>query len=177
MRLTIIAPLAAVMLTACRDRQAITPPAAVVPAAPPSVPAPHSVYLTVSNLAPDIGSEIVVAANVRLDNSISVASFLAHLDYDATMLTYMGEDPGSDMMHVVNPQVKQITVAAASAQGSASGVLFRLRFRVDDPAGLGSLSLRLDDLNDVNYQSQVASMRLLPTLLLDRSLSSRAPKQ
>lgn len=177
MRLTLIVPLAAAMLVACRDRETIVAPAAVVPATPPSVPVPHSVYLSVSSLTPEIGSEIVVSANVRLDNAFSVASFLARLDYDATMLTYAGEEPGSDMMHVVNPQVKQITVAAASAQGSTSGVLFRLRFRVDDPAGLSSLNLVLNDLNDVNYQSQVSSVTLVPTLRLDRALLSRVARQ
>jgi len=161
--------LAAAALTGCRDHQPITAP--VIPQAAPDAGAPHTAYISVSNLSPEPGSTIVVSANVRLDEAFTVASFVARIDYDPTALYFMEEVAGADMMHVLNAQEKQITVAAASAQGSSSGVLFRLRFRVDKPAGLASLALAVSELNDPQFKSQLSSVTLARSLRLDQSLA------
>jgi hypothetical protein len=171
MRLRLMMSSMALVLIGCRDQQPATAP--IIPSPPPNVAAPHSAYLSISDLTPEPGSVVVVAAKVRLDDAFAVASFVAQLGYDASALTYLGEEPGSEMMHVVNAQAKQITVAAASAEGSSSGVLFALRFRVEKAGGVGSLALSLSELNDAQYHSQVAALKMSPSLSLDRTLASR----
>jgi hypothetical protein len=168
-RFTVVVVAAAAAVAGCRDHQSITAP--VTPPAAPNVAPPHAAYLSVSSLTPEPGSTIVVSANVRLDDSFTVASFVARIDYDPTALYFMEEVTGADMMHVLNAQEKQITVAAASAQGSSSGVLFRLRFRVDKPAGLSSLALAVSELNDPQFKSQLSSLTLPRSLRLDQSLA------
>jgi hypothetical protein len=169
--LRVMMSLLALVLIGCRDRQPATAP--VTPAPPPNLAPPHSAYLSISDLTPAAGSIIIVAAKVRLDDAFTVASFVAQLGYDASALTYLGEEPGSEMMHVVNAQANQITVAAASAQGSSSEVLFTLRFRVAKPAGVSSLAFSLSELNDGQYQSQIAALKMAPSPLLDRKLTPR----
>lgn len=160
----------AVLLGGCQDRSPVTAPPAIQQTAQPAVEGPGAAYLSVSNLTPVSGSTIVVAGNVRLDDSLTIASYVARLTYDHAALVFLDEVAGSDMMHVVNAQSNQVTIAAASAQGSTSGSLFKLRFRVDDPAGLASLSLAISELNDRQFMSRVGSLKMSQTLRFDRSL-------
>jgi hypothetical protein len=169
MRFTLSVLIAAMTVSGCQDRPPIVAP--VIPQPAPNVASPRTAYLSVSDLTPEVGSTIVVSANVRLDESFTVASFVAQIDYDPTALYFMEEAAGADMMHVLNAQETRITVAAASAQGSSSGVLFRLRFRVDKQDGLKSLALAVKELNDPQFKSQLATVALTPSLRLDRSLA------
>src|SRR4051812_41092262 len=116
MRLIHLAAFGCVAVAACGDRDVVAADPAQSPS--PTVMAPRSVYLSLSNVTPEPGAIIVVAANVKLDDSFAIASFVARLGFDPTTLEYLGEEPGADMMHVINAIDRQITVAAASAQGS-----------------------------------------------------------
>jgi hypothetical protein len=158
-----------VAAAACRGKDAQTAP--VIPPAPPPAAPPHSVYLSVSNLNPERGGTIIVAANVRLDDSFSIASFVGRVGFDPSALQFEGEEPGSDMMHVVNAQAKEVTVAAASARASSNPVLFKLRFHVNDPAGVASLTLDIGELHDGTYHDQMATLRPSSSLVVDRLLA------
>ena len=175
MRIPVIALALSALLIGCQERQPVTAPA--TPAAPvPPPSALHDAYLSVSTLTPEAGGTVVVAGTVGLGGSLSVASFVAHLDYDASALHFMNEIELPDMMRVVNPLAGQVIVAGASSTGSANGRLFKLRFRVDNPAGLGSLALRVTELNDREFISQLAAIKTSPALRLDPTLvSTRLP--
>ena len=169
MRLRLIALVLSTALIGCQDREPIAAP--IAPQAPaPAATLQRVAYISVSDLNPDAGSTIVVVGNVGVSDSLSVASFVARLAYDPTTLHYLDEVQLPDMMRVVNPQEKQITVAAASATGSSDGRLFKVRFRVDNPAGLASLGLSLDEMNDRQFNSQLSTLTFSPALHLDRSL-------
>ena len=171
MRLQLGAFMLSAALAGCTDRQPIAEP--ILPQAPaPSPVRQRDVYLSVSDAAPEAGSTIIVAANVGVGDSLSVASFVARLAYDASALHFMGEIEIPDMMRVVNPQATQVIVAAASASGSSADRLFKLRFRVDNPAGLKSLSLTIDEMNDRQFNSQLSVLKLSSSLRLDRALVS-----
>lgn len=155
-------------LSGCDRRERFAAPDSM-----PSAPAPVAqrvAYISVSDLSPDIGSTIVVAGNVRIGDSLSFSSFRVRLGYDARGLTFLDEVVLPGMMRVVNPQDREVVVAGASSEGSADGKLFALRFRVEDPAALGSLVLMVDELNDRDYTSQVAALTRSSRLLLDKKL-------
>jgi hypothetical protein len=160
-------------LGACRDRDTAAP----ADTSSPVPPEMHgAVYLGVSDMSPKVGDTIVVTANVGVDDSLSVASFVTRLDFDARGIAYVGEVQLPGMLRVVNPRTGEVTVAGASAQASAqNGVLFALRFRIDDPQAMRSFALTVDELNDSNYTSQLSALRPRTGLLLGRQ--SPSPKR
>ena len=155
-----------------RDRLASPDSSSVVQA--PPIPA-RSVYLTVSELSPRPGATIVVTATLKVSDSLSLGSFRVRLGYDSTKLRFLEEIPGADMMRVVNPQSGDVIVVGASPNPSRDGRLFVFRFQVDDPAGINSLVLRVDELNDTDFNDQRATVRNAAIILQDRSLSRLVP--
>jgi hypothetical protein len=164
--LTVVALCA--VLGGCRDQEMAAPPK--TPATTPTGSA-RTAFLSVSNLTPTVGSTIVVAGKVDVGDSLPVASFKVRLDYDQRALYYLGAVDLPGMMRVVNAQGSEIVVAGASGSGSNDGRLFAMEFRVDDPAGLESLALFVDELNDVNFNSGLSSLKKESRLRLDRKLT------
>ena len=154
-------------LTACQDRER-----PVAPTAPSTAPASMQriAYLSVSDLTPAVGSTITVTGNIGAGDSLAIASFKVRLAYNAKALHYLGDIELPGMMRVVNPQPAEIVVAGASGEGSADGRLFAMNFRVDDAAGLTSLALAVDELNDTNFNSRLPSLKQDSRLQLDRKL-------
>jgi hypothetical protein len=154
-------------LVACADDRPIT----AASGGPGTTPAPSgfsNVGLTVSRLKPDAGSVIGVAASITGD-SLSVGSFLGHLTFDVTKLKYLADVDDDGMMRVVNPQAGDIAIAAASTSAT-SGRLFTFRFLVEDPAGVASLRLTLEQLSDLGYANRLPTVRATNNLSVDSSL-------
>ncbi len=146
----------------------------VAPTAPSAAPVTlqRVAYLSVSDLAPTVGSTVVVAANAGSGDTLAIASFKVRLAYDARALHYLGDIELPGMMRVVNPQGVEIIVAGASGSGSADGRLFAMKFRVVDAIGLKSLALSVDELNDTNFNSKLPSLKYDSRLQLERKLVS-----
>jgi hypothetical protein len=160
--------------TACDRRDRFAGPDSSSVGQTPIVPA-RSAYLSVSDLSPARGATIVVTGTLKVSDSLSLGSFRVRLGYDSTKLRYLEEIPNADMMRVVNPQVGDIIVVGASSNPSADGRLFAFRFQVDDPAGVNSLVLRIDELNDTGFNDQRVTVRNAAVILQDRSLARLVP--
>lgn len=167
MRYSLTTLVLAIALMGCQDRER---PAALT--APSTTPAamPRVAYLSVSDLTPAVGSTIIVTGNIGAGDSDAIASFKVRLAFDAKALHYLGDVELPGMMRVVNPQPAEIVVAGASGEGSADGRLFAMNFRVDDAAGLKSLVLAVDELNDTKFNSRLPSLKQDSRLQLDRKL-------
>ena len=171
MRLHVTTLLLATALTGCQDREPIAAP--IFAATAPPAPAMQRVaFLSVSSLTPDAGSMVVVEGNIGDGESSSIASFVVRLAYDATALHFVREVQLPGMMRVVNPQGKEIIVAAASGSGSSDSRLFAVEFLVDDPVGLASLVMTLNEVNDREFNSQLALITSSPILVFDKRLAA-----
>jgi len=170
MRLQLTTLILATALVGCRDQLPVEAPVAASAAAA----MPHHVaFLGVSDLVPEVGSTIIVTASIGVGDSLSMASFKVRLAYDAKSLHYLGDVELPGMMRVVNPGEYEIVVAGASGEGSIDGRLFAMKFRVDGAAGLKSLMLSVDELNDTNFTNQLPSLKQDSRLQLDRRSIAR----
>jgi predicted small lipoprotein YifL len=166
------------LVAGCDRREPLArPDTAVAPV--PVEHAPRTAYLSVSDVAPESGATIVVAANISLGDSLSIGSFRVRLLYDSGSLAYVDEVPAPGMLRVVNARPNEIIIAGASSSGAAiDDRLFTLRFRVNDAAGVQTLMLRIDELNDANYATQAQSVTRSPAIVLDPSLDqTRIPRR
>jgi hypothetical protein len=138
---------------------------------PTPEPPARSAYLSVSELSPDVGAEVIVAGTVTVDKDLSLGSFRVRLGYDSTMLRFVDEIPSAGMMRVVNARSGEIVIVGASSASSTDGRLFVLRFTVGNPEGLNSLVLRIDELNDAAYLDQKRTVVRAARLVRDSSLA------
>lgn len=158
----------AATLVGCRD---VDPVAPLPPDVLSGAVAQRVTYLSVSDLRPEAGGTVIVGASVGVGDSLSVASFRVRLSYDRDALQFVDAIELPGMMRVVNPQRDEIIVAGASGDESSDGRLFALRFRVEDPDGLKSLALLIDELNDRGFVSKVGVLKQSQRLQLDRTLA------
>ena len=156
--------------TGCERRNHLASPDTVDVLPKPVAPA-RSAYLSVSDLSPTEGAVIVVAGTVTVGSDLSLGSFRVRLRYDSTLLHLIGEVPASGMMRVVNPQPGEVVIVGASSASSADGRLFTLRFRVGSPAGLNSLMLVIDELNDAAFLDQKRTIVRASRLVRDSTLA------
>lgn len=163
---------AGVMLAGCDKRDRLAAPDTAATVSPTDQPQ-RIAYISVSDLRPTAGDVVVVAGTLGVGETISLGSFRVRLSYDTTRLTYVGEVALPGMLRVVNPRRGDVIVAGASSGSSSDGRLFALRFRVDDPAGLESLLLRIDELNDGHFANQMQTVTRSSRLVLDRGLVRR----
>lgn len=163
-----------VLVSGCERRDRFAGPDSSSAAQATAVPA-RSAYLTVSELAPARGAVVVVTGTLRVGDSLSLGSFRVRLGYDSTKLRFLEEIPSADMMRVVNPQPGNLIVVGATSDPSAGGRLFAFRLEVIDPAGIASLVLRIDELNDTAFNDQRATVRNAAVILQDRSLARLVP--
>jgi hypothetical protein len=136
----------------------------------PRLPA-RGAYLSVSDMSPEAGAVVIVTGTLNVSDSLSLGSFRVRLGFDSTKLHFIEEIPGLDMMRVVNPQAGDVIVVGASSSPSTDGKLFAFRMRVVDPAGLSSLILRIDELNDTAFRDQRATVAHAAAIVHDRSLA------
>lgn len=162
----------AALTIACDRRDRFAAPDSSAPATPP-IPE-RSAYLSVSDLAPERGDTIVVSGTLRVSDDLSLGSFRVRLGYDSTKLDFVSEIATPELMRAVNPLPGDIVVVGASASGSANGRLFTLRLLVDDPSGINSLVLRIDELNDASFRDQKATITRAAALRLDPALGGQA---
>lgn len=158
----------------CDRRERFAGPDSSSAPARSGIPA-RSAYLTVSDLSATRGATVVVTGTLSVSDSLSLGSFRVRLGYDSTKLRFLEEIPGADMMRVVNPRAGDVIVVGASSSPSTNGRLFAFRFQIDDPAGVNSLVLRIDELNDADFNDQRATVRNSAVILQDRSLARLVP--
>ncbi|MEO5568626.1 MAG: hypothetical protein ABIR92_09045 [Gemmatimonadaceae bacterium] len=164
--------IACAMSAGCERRDRLAAPDSAS-AVPPKAQPQRVAYLSVSDLAPEPGATVLVAGTLGVGDTISLGSYRVRLAYDTTRLTYVGEVTLPGMFRVVNPKHGAVIVVGASPESSSDGRLFTLRFRVDDAAGLESLLLHIDELNDGQFSSQMQTVTRSSRLVLDRGLVRR----
>src|SRR4051812_7246333 len=157
------------LAAACDRRDRFAAPDSAAPAKPP-LPE-RAAYLSVSDLSPEAGDTIVVTGTLRVGDDLSLGSYRVRLGFDSTKLRFVEEIPNAEMMRAVNPRAGDVIVVGATANGSTDGRLFAFRLRVNDPAGLNSLVLRIDELNDTAFRDQKATVTRASALVLDRTLA------
>lgn len=161
------------LLAGCESRDRLAQPDTPRGRPTPAVPE-QSAYLSVSDLSPAAGGSIVVAGTVGAGGGLTLGSFRVRIGYDSTKLHFIDELPASGIMRVVNPTVGDIVVVGAASGQSVDSTLFVLRFRVDDPAGINSLVLRIDELNDGQFKDRKETITRASSLVLDPSLAGRS---
>jgi hypothetical protein len=145
--------------------------------APETRPVPErAAYLSVSEMSPEAGAVIVVTGTLKVSDSLSLGSFRVRLGFDSTKLLFMEEIPSPDMMRVVNPLAGDVIVVGASSSPSTDGKLFAFRMRVVDPAGISSLILRIDELNDTAFEDQRPTVTHAAAIVHNRSLAKLVPR-
>ena len=125
-------------------------------------------------MTPEAGAIIVVTGTLKVSDSLSLGSFRVRLGFDSTKLRFIEEIPGPGMMRVVNPLAGDVIVVGASSSPSTDGKLFAFRMRADDPAGIGSLILRIDELNDIAFRDQRPTVTHAAAIVHDRALARLA---
>jgi hypothetical protein len=161
--------LALLAATGCDRRDRFAAPDSTSAPEKPAVPA-RGAYLSVSDMSPEAGSDIIVTGTLAVSDKLSLGSFRVRLGFDSTKLRFLEEIPSPDMMRVVNPRAGDVIVVGASSTPSVDGKLFTFRLRVEDPAGINSLVLRIDELNDTAFRDQRATVTQAAALVHDRSL-------
>ena len=154
----------AVLTVACQDEQ--RRPAT----APATAQRSDTVFfVTVSDAAPAVGATVTVTANVAQRSGFKpVASFKAHLRYDATGLTFLRESRLPSGIRAFNPQRGDVIAAGAAVEGFQDGRLFAATFSIQNPAALASLALEVEELNGTDFADQLpavrrGSLRVTPT--------------
>jgi len=158
-----------IMLWLCAACETADP---VAPVATPPIPSTPTSYVTVSSEAPVVGSVITVVGNADRAGGTPYGSFTAHLAYDRTRLEFVDEvalGGGMRAIHVT-PGVVAVAGAAPGADGFADGRLFAVRFRVIAAKPYSALSLRMDELNGVDFTSQLGRLAPRASIAVDASL-------
>ncbi len=154
----------ALLAIACRDdpRRLITAP----PPAPETASAP---YLTVSGEDPRPGSTATVTAHVAPASGVKpIGSFAAHLRYDPAGLAFVAESKLPTGLRALNPQPGHIRVAGAAVEGFTDGRLFAVTLKVNDPRGLASLELTLDEMTGTDFANRLPANPAHRTVQLGR---------
>ena len=116
-------------------------------------------FVTVSDSQPAAGATVTVTAHVAQRSGFKpVASFKAHLTYDATGLTFLRESKLPNGMRALNPQRGDIIAAGAAAEGFQDGRLFAATFSIQNPAALASLALEVEELNGTDFANQLPAL-------------------
>lgn len=151
-------------LVACRDTLPVAPEA-------PRAPEETVARLSLSDPAPLEGTTFVVAVEVRRPaQSPRVASFIARITFDSTALEVVATTPVAGVMTAINATPGFVSAAGATATGIDGAQLFAVRFRALKPGVAGSLTLAMDELNDVTYASRMSGLRVLGAPTIDRTL-------
>lgn len=155
------------MLMAACDRQPVltTPVAATAKSVGPAS------WLSVSDDQPAVGTDVIVVGNAEhASKGVTFGSFRAQLRYDPAYLEFIGDTPLPGALRAVNSDSGRVIVAGAAVAGFEDGKLFALRFRVRKARSFESMSLIVDELNDIAYESQLPTLRTLSAVQRERIL-------
>ena len=157
------------ILAACIGCETASPVAPVVdPAAAPEAAS----FITVSADAPAVGTVVTVVANADRAGGTSYGSFTAHLSYDAARLEFVDEfalGGGLRALHVTRGTIA-VAGASAGSAGFADGRMFGVRFRVLASRPFLAMSLRMDELNGVDFTPQLGRLSSRASIAVDASI-------
>lgn len=136
----------------------------------PPIPTSGTVaYLTVSDPNAVVGSTVTVTATAHQAAGLSqVGAFSAALAYDASGLTFVGEQALPGGMRAVNARDGRVFAAGASSEGFAQGQLFAVTFTVVNPAALASLALTVSELNGTDFGNRLQALDIRTQLYSSR---------
>jgi hypothetical protein len=137
-----------IVVAACADR---------VSAPPKVVPDPSGVAtLVVSGSASKPGATVTVSAHLsQAAAAKQTGAYLARIEYDTTVVTYLGQGDGTGGIAAFHAQDGVLRVAGATLDGYLGGVLFNAQFRVVQPSSQAELRLVIDELRDLNLSDRL----------------------
>jgi hypothetical protein len=149
---------AAAVVAGCADRLAA--PAGIVTA-----PDPAAIATLVVNGSPSRpGAVVTLSAHLTQPTAAKrTGAYLAHVEYDTALVTYVGQGDGTGGIAAFHAQDGVLRVAGASLDGYGGGVLFNAVFRVSRTSSHAEIKLVIDELRDVNLSDR------LPPQLSSRS--------
>ena len=152
--------------TGCETGSSVAP--GVVPAAAPEAAS----YLTVSSDAPAVGTVVTVVGNADRAGGTPYGSFTAHLIYDAARLEFVEEFVLGGGLRAIHSTRGVVAVAGAAAgnAGFADGRMFGVRFRVLASRPFLAMSLRMDELNGVDFTPQLGRLSSRASIAVDATL-------
>jgi hypothetical protein len=134
---------AAAFTSACADR--VAAPARVSPD-PVSV-----ATLVVKGLPTKPGAIVTLSAHLtQVAAAKRTGAYLAHIEYDTTLVTYVGQGDATGGIAAFHAQDGVLRAAGATLDGYGDGVLFNAQFRVTRASSSAELRLVIDELRDVN---------------------------
>ena len=137
--------------SACKDDRKPSPTAP--PEETPEASVGNLAYLTISDSAPAAGATVTVTGYAT-GKDVTFGSFAAQITFAPGALTYLGEAPAAAGMRAVNAKPGDIGIAGVNLEGFEEGRLFAVRFRVEQPAAIGTLELSMKELTGVDYRNQ-----------------------
>lgn len=154
------------MCTGCETASPVVPNA--LPAAAPAAAS----YITVSSDAPAVGTVVTVIGNADRAGGTPYGSFTAHLLYDATRLEFVDEFALGGGLRALHETRGIVAVAGAAAgnAGFADGRMFAVRFRVLTSKPFLAMSLRMDELNGVDFSPQLGRLTSRASIAVDATL-------
>lgn len=149
-----------VLLVGCAD--------AVASTSGVTTPAPESIASLVLSGAPSkAGAVVTLSARLSSDAVARRAgAYAARIDYDPTLLAYVGEGKSAGGLVAFNDTLGVLRVAGASLDGYTDGVLFNARFKVLRSAPDAEMRLVIDELRDMSASSRLPARPETRTALL-----------
>lgn len=140
----------AAMVAGCADR--VAAPATVTPQ-----PDPAGIATLVVKGAPSKpGALVTLSARLTRPAAAKQAgAYLAHIEYDTTLVTYVGQGDATGGIAAFHAQAGVLRVAGASLDGYGDGVLFNAQFRVARAGAQPDLRLVIDELRDMNLNDRL----------------------
>jgi hypothetical protein len=132
----------------CADR--VDAPARVV-AEPASI-----ATLVVKGAAGHAGDVVTLSARLT-ETTVAkrTGAFLAHIEYDTALVTYIGQGDAAGGIAAFHAQSGVLRAAGASLDGYGSGVLFNAQFRVARPSSGAEVRLVIDELRDMSLNDRL----------------------
>ena len=115
---------------------------------------------------------VTVIGNADRAGGTPYGSFTAHLLYDATRLEFVDEFALGGGLRALHETRGMVAVAGAAAgnAGFADGRMFAVRFRVLASKPFLAMSLRMDELNGVDFSPQLGRLTSRASIAVDATL-------
>jgi hypothetical protein len=149
-RRRVLVVVAAAFAASCADR--VDAPSSVAP-----TPDPAGIATLVVTGAPTRPGVIVtLAAHLTQGTAVKrTGAYLAHIEYDTTLITYVGQGDATGGIAAFHAQAGVLRVAGASLDGYTGGVLFNAQFRVARTGAQPELRLVIDELRDMDLNDRL----------------------
>ena len=139
----------AIVVAACADR--VEGPMRVAPD-------PTSIATLVISGSNKPGSIVTLSAHlVNATAAKSAGAFVAHIEYDTTLVSYVEPGDAAGGISAFHAQSGVLRAAGASLSGYTNGVLFNAHFRVTRVSPTAEVRLVIDELRDVNLSNRLPS--------------------